>query len=78
MEARLESSALTPSMSSLVGEASLFQCLPRSVVRRMVPALPTTQQTLLVGAEPAVRSVETPLFCCSQVWLESKLNSIFP
>ncbi len=77
-EARLSSTAFTPPKSSFVGEVSCFQCLPRSVVSSTVPAFPTTQQTFPEVAEPAVRSVVTPLFCSIQVRLLSVLCSIFP
>src|SRR6516162_3473120 len=39
------------------------QLAPASVVRRMVPARPTIQQTVSEGADPAVRSANTLLVC---------------
>jgi len=35
------------------GEETNVQCAPPSVVRRMAPTRPTTQQTLSEGAEPS-------------------------
>ena len=58
--------------------SNCFQCLPPSVVRRRVPALPAIQQTLSEGAEPARRSAVTPLFCGFQVLPASVERSIFP
>src|SRR5579863_369564 len=49
-------------MSSVVGEESFGQCLPPSVVRRMVPLRPAIQQILLEGAEPARKSATTGIF----------------
>ena len=40
----------------------ISQCSP-SVVRMIVPLRPTIQHTVAEGAEPATRSVLTPLFC---------------
>src|SRR5580704_6629664 len=40
-----------------------IQACMASVVRNMVPEAPTIQQTLMLEAEPARRSVYTPLIC---------------
>lgn len=55
--------ARTPVRSLVTGEFSFIQCSPPSVVRKMVPELPTIQQTFAETAEPAKRSVSTPLTC---------------
>src|SRR6266478_8611676 len=62
-EARRASTATTVRMSSCTGARSFCQCAPASVVRRIVPLLPTIQQTLSVGAEPPSRSVVTGPAC---------------
>src|SRR5215831_7414319 len=54
------------------------QCAPASLVRRMVPARPTIQQTLSEGAEPAVRSASLLLICRDQEAPPSAENSIMP
>src|SRR5579859_1392598 len=63
IHACMASAARTPVRLFVTGESSLVQCAPPSVVRRMVPELPTTQQTLADGADPASKSVLTPLVC---------------
>ena len=63
MEACCASTAKTEAISSVVGEVTLRQCVPASVVRRTVPVRPPIQLTVLVGAEPASKSVTTPVFC---------------
>ena len=78
MEACCASKAWTPPRSSEIGEATCFQCVPPSVVRRSVPALPTIQQTLSAGAEPARRSAATPLSCGFHVLPASLECSILP
>src|SRR5215472_7497778 len=70
--------ARTPPKSSSSGEWSTAQCEPASVVRRMVPARPTIQQTFSEGAEPAVRSTTTLLLCRDQEAPPSLENSIMP
>src|SRR5215472_1861503 len=56
----------------------IAQCEPASVVRRMVPARPTIQQTLSEGAEPAARSASTLLVCRNQEAPPSLEYSIMP
>src|SRR5207245_9665852 len=70
--------ARTPPKSSTSGEWMMAQCAPASVVRRMVPARPSIQQTLSEGAEPAVRSANTLLVCRDQEAPPSLENSIMP
>ena len=53
--------------SEVMGEFCLNQWAPPSVVRNMVPELPTIQQTCSVGADPASNSAVTPLDCSVQV-----------
>src|SRR5215470_13772597 len=67
-----------PPKSSTSGEWIALQCTPASVVRRMVPARPTIQQTLSEGAEPPVRSANTLLTCRDQEAPPSLENSIIP
>src|SRR5580704_4897624 len=67
MVASWATTAATAVMSSVVGEGTFIQRLPLSVVSRMVPARPTTQQVWAEGAEPASRSAATPVFCTVQV-----------
>src|SRR5689334_3691364 len=57
------SAARTAVRSCVTGDSNLIQCLPPSVVRKIVPEAPTTQQTFAEGAEPATRSAVTPLSC---------------
>src|SRR5207253_11030602 len=64
--------------SSDLGEWRRAQCEPASVVRRMVPARPTIQQTFSEGAAPAVRSTTTLLDCRDQEAPPSPENSIMP
>src|SRR3989442_1117616 len=52
--------------SSLVGEATFCQCSPPSVVRKMHPCLPATQQTISLGADPASKEAERPLLWLAQ------------
>src|ERR1700740_844964 len=54
------------------------QYSPASVVRRMVPARPTTQQTLGEGEEPEVRSATTLLACRTHDVPPSLENSMRP
>src|SRR5215472_8136758 len=70
--------ARTPPKSSPSGEWMVTQCAPASVVSKMVPAWPTTQQTFSEGAEPAVRSANTLLICRNQEAPPSVENSIMP
>src|ERR1700690_11023 len=59
--ALLLSVALTATKSSRVGGLTSRQCTPLLRVRTMVPDFPTTQHTSSDGADPARRSVVTPL-----------------
>src|SRR5215469_2467427 len=70
--------ARTPLKSSARGERMVAQCAPASVVSRMVPAWPTTQQTFSEGAEPAVNSTDTLLTCRDQDAPPSLEYSILP
>src|SRR5882724_8313663 len=70
--------ANTEEMSSVVGEATLCQCLPALVVRRMAPVRPTIQHTLLDEAEPASKSAMMPVFCNNQCDPESMECSTIP
>src|SRR5205807_6167114 len=70
--------ARTPPRSSSSGEWRRAQCEPASVVRRMVPARPTIQQTLSEEAAPAVRSTSTLLVCRDQEAPPSLENSTLP
>src|SRR5215467_13317503 len=70
--------ARTPAKSSPSGEWRMVQCAPESTVRRIVPARPTIQQTLSEGAEPAVSSTATLLFCGVQVAPPSLENAMRP
>src|SRR2546430_1964434 len=70
--------ARTPPKSSSSGEWRMAQCEPASMVRRIVPARPTIQQTLSEGAEPDVRSTSTLLVCRVQEVPPSLENSIMP
>src|SRR5207248_11318138 len=70
--------ANTEVKSSRIGGSTFVQCAPPSVVRRIVPAFPTIQQTVSEGAEPAIRSVVTPLVCKFQVAPVSAERSIRP
>src|SRR5208282_927104 len=54
--------AVTLVKFSAVGGVMSSQCSP-SVVRMIVPLRPTIQHTVADGAEPATRSVLTPLCC---------------
>src|SRR4029077_2211167 len=65
-------------MSSCTGARNFCQCAPASVVRRIVPLLPTIQQTLSVGAEPPSKSVVTPLGCKVHVFPASGEYSMRP
>src|SRR5215470_3437804 len=56
----------------------MVQCEPESTVRRIVPPRPTIQQTLSEGAEPAISSTETLLFCGAQVAPPSLENTMNP
>src|SRR3989441_11678777 len=66
MAAFWASRALTPMRSSLVGEAIFCQCSPPSVVSKTLPCLPTTQQTISLGADPASKEAERPLLWLAQ------------
>src|SRR5215472_16265868 len=70
--------ARTPLKSSARGEWMVAQWAPASVVSKMVPAWPTTQQTFSEGAEPAVRSANTLLICRNQEAPPSLEYSIKP
>src|SRR5713226_9693150 len=61
------STANTDAKSSTTGGRTFTQWLPPSVVRKIVPPRPTTQHTWSEGAEPASKSVMTPLVCRVQV-----------
>src|SRR5260370_21562160 len=65
-------------MSSCTGARNFCQCAPPSVVRRIVPLLPTIQQTFSEGAEPPSRSVVTGLGCKVHVFPASEENSMMP
>lgn len=49
------------------GDATRCQCSP-SIVRRTTPARPAIHATRSDGAEPASRSLVTPLVCSAQFW----------
>src|SRR5260370_15568146 len=72
------STANTDAKSSTMGGRTFTQWLPPSVVRKIVPARPTTQHTLSEGAEPASKSVMTPLVCRVQVAPLSAECSMMP
>src|ERR1700676_2524011 len=55
--------ANTDAKSSTMGGGTFDQWVPPSVVRRMVPARPTSQQTSSEVAEPASKSATTPVDC---------------
>src|SRR5260370_3180603 len=57
------STANIDAKSSTMGGRTFTQWAPPSAVRKMVPARPTIQHTLSEGAEPASKSVITPLLC---------------
>lgn len=63
--------------SRVVGGGTLSHCSP-SVVFRITPLRPTSQQTLSEGAAPAKRSTSTPLASTFQVRPESRERSIRP
>src|ERR1019366_701158 len=56
--------ATTSTKSSLTGAITFVQCSP-STVRKIVPPCPTTQQVVVDGADPRVRSAVTPLLCAT-------------
>src|SRR3989442_9731238 len=66
MAAIWASRALTPMRSPAVGEATFCQCSPPSVVSKTLPCLPTTQQTISLGADPASKEAERPLLWLAQ------------
>jgi hypothetical protein len=61
-----------------VGLVMRVQWAPPSVVRRIVPFVPETQQTSFEGADPASRSLVTPLSCFCHVCSDSVDFSILP
>src|SRR5260370_11143263 len=77
-EACRASTANTEAKSSTMGGRTFTQWAPPSVVRKIVPAWPTTQHALSEGAEPARKSVMTPLVCSVQVAPLSAECSMMP
>src|SRR5690349_15026321 len=64
--------------SSCEGGRNFCQWAPASVVRRRAPARPTIQQIVSEGAEPASKSVTTPLGCRAQNFPASDENWMMP
>ncbi len=62
---------------SPAGEATRCQCSP-SIVRRTTPARPAIHATWSDGAEPASRSLVTPLVCSTQFWAWSTERATRP
>src|SRR5690348_5777904 len=64
--------------SAATGAEILIQFAPPSVVRKIIPAAPTTQHTLGESAKPVMRFALTPLACVDQVLPLSVECSIEP